>query len=128
LLSVNRKEHKWTNDFSIFFILRYFFFKQNPCSRSPCFNNGTCQVGYTAKDFRCKCLPGFTGELCKGKSEILTKETCSNPSGTARACILRVGDGENKSYGKFHQDSLESNRTELGLLCGLDLGLCFPCI
>jgi len=38
---------------------------ENPCSRSPCFNNGTFQVGYTAKDFRCKCLPGFTGELCK---------------------------------------------------------------
>ena len=42
----------------------YLALKQNPCSSSPCVNDGTCQVGYTAKGFRCKCRPGFTGELC----------------------------------------------------------------
>ena len=42
----------------------YLALKQNPCSSSPCVNDGTCQVGYTAKGFRCKCHPGFTGELC----------------------------------------------------------------
>ena len=42
----------------------YLALKQNPCSSSPCVNHGTCQVGYTAKGFHCKCRPGFTGELC----------------------------------------------------------------
>ena len=75
-------------------------------------------MGYTAKEFRCKCLPGFTGELCEGKSKTLTKEIFSDPPGTARAYIFRdylVGYGENKAYGKFHQESLEPNRIELGL-------------
>ena len=65
-------------------ILNTPFLYQNPCSSSPCFNNGTCQVGYTAKEFRCKCLPGFTGELCKGEGEISTNEIFSDPSSTAR--------------------------------------------
>ncbi|KAL9969838.1 hypothetical protein ACROYT_G022104 [Oculina patagonica] len=38
---------------------------ENPCSRRPCMNNGTCQVGYTAKGFRCKCAQGFTGPFCR---------------------------------------------------------------
>ncbi|KAL9969832.1 hypothetical protein ACROYT_G022098 [Oculina patagonica] len=37
---------------------------ENPCSSSPCINNGICQVGYTAKGFRCKCAPGLTGPHC----------------------------------------------------------------
>ncbi|KAL9969833.1 hypothetical protein ACROYT_G022099 [Oculina patagonica] len=37
---------------------------ENPCSSSPCMNNGVCQVGYTAKGFRCKCRPPFAGEHC----------------------------------------------------------------
>lgn len=63
-------------------------FYQNPCSSRPCFNNGTCQVGYTSKEFRCKCLPGFTGELCEGEGEMSTNEIFSDPSGTARAYVL----------------------------------------
>jgi len=39
---------------------------ENPCSSSsPCLNNGICQVGYTAKGFRCKCPPPFIGEYCE---------------------------------------------------------------
>ena len=50
----------------------YFLSEQNPCSRLPCMNNGTCQVGYTDKGYRCKCPWTFTGEHCdEGKWKIL---------------------------------------------------------
>ncbi|XP_058972989.2 microfibril-associated glycoprotein 4-like [Pocillopora verrucosa] len=38
---------------------------ENPCSSSPCLNNGTCQAGFTNKGFRCVCRDGFTGENCQ---------------------------------------------------------------
>ena len=38
---------------------------QNPCSSSPCLNNGTCQAGFTSKGYRCKCLPGFPETNCR---------------------------------------------------------------
>ncbi|XP_078364684.1 microfibril-associated glycoprotein 4-like isoform X1 [Oculina patagonica] len=37
---------------------------ENPCSSSPCLNNGTCQAGFTSKGFRCICHAGFTGTDC----------------------------------------------------------------
>ncbi|KAL9974186.1 hypothetical protein ACROYT_G011197 [Oculina patagonica] len=37
---------------------------ENPCSSSPCLNNGTCQAGFTSKGFRCICRAGFTGTDC----------------------------------------------------------------
>jgi len=40
---------------------------KNPCSSSPCLNNGTCQVGFTSKGFRCICHPGFNAtDCCQG--------------------------------------------------------------
>ena len=43
--------------------------KQNLCRKRPCWNNGTCQAGFTDKDFRCICPVGVRGERCrKGKS------------------------------------------------------------
>ncbi|XP_066019270.1 uncharacterized protein [Pocillopora verrucosa] len=38
---------------------------ENPCSSSPCLNNGTCQAGFTSKGFRCVCRHGFSGENCQ---------------------------------------------------------------
>ncbi|RMX49209.1 hypothetical protein pdam_00005835 [Pocillopora damicornis] len=38
----------------------------NPCSSSPCLNNGTCQIGFTSKGFRCVYVHGFVGENCSG--------------------------------------------------------------
>ncbi|CAH3042455.1 unnamed protein product [Pocillopora meandrina] len=38
---------------------------ENPCSSSPCLNNGTCQAGFTNKGFRCVCQEKFTGETCQ---------------------------------------------------------------
>jgi len=40
---------------------------KNPCSSSPCLNNGTCQAGFTSKGFRCICHPGFNAtDCCQG--------------------------------------------------------------
>ena len=41
------------------------FCQQNPCSSSPCLNNGICQAGFTYKGFRCVCRERFTGETCQ---------------------------------------------------------------
>ncbi|XP_058972979.2 microfibril-associated glycoprotein 4-like isoform X1 [Pocillopora verrucosa] len=38
---------------------------ENPCSSSPCLNNGTCQAGFTSKGFCCVCQDGFIGENCQ---------------------------------------------------------------
>ena len=33
----------------------------DPCSSNPCYNNGTCALGF-AKSFYCICLPDYTGK------------------------------------------------------------------
>ncbi|KAL9974205.1 hypothetical protein ACROYT_G011218 [Oculina patagonica] len=55
------------NQFTIFLVDKPSFTYQtikNPCSSSPCLNNGTCQAGFTSKGFRCICRAGFTGTDC----------------------------------------------------------------
>ncbi|KAL9970880.1 hypothetical protein ACROYT_G023333 [Oculina patagonica] len=38
---------------------------KNACGKkSPCYNNATCQSGFTEKGYRCLCTPGFAGEYC----------------------------------------------------------------
>ena len=49
-----------------FLQFRFSIFQQNLCSSSPCLNNGTCQVGFTSKGFRCVCEPGYAGANCNG--------------------------------------------------------------
>jgi hypothetical protein len=33
----------------------------DPCSSNPCYNNGTCTLGF-AKSFSCHCLPEYYGK------------------------------------------------------------------
>lgn len=54
--------HYWT--WTIVVTLTRLSFPQNPCSSSPCLNNGTCQAGFTRKGFRCRCHKGFIGSFC----------------------------------------------------------------
>ncbi|XP_078374815.1 uncharacterized protein LOC144658282 [Oculina patagonica] len=39
---------------------------KNACGKNPsCYNNTTCQSGFTEKGYRCLCTPGFAGEYCE---------------------------------------------------------------
>ncbi|KAL9970877.1 hypothetical protein ACROYT_G023330 [Oculina patagonica] len=41
----------------------------NACGKNPpCYNNATCQSGFTDKGYRCLCTSGFAGEHCKKQS------------------------------------------------------------
>ena len=42
-----------------------FFFKDNnPCSSSPCLNNGLCSLDDLSCSYQCSCQQGFTGTTC----------------------------------------------------------------
>ncbi|KAL9974208.1 hypothetical protein ACROYT_G011221 [Oculina patagonica] len=71
---------------------------ENPCSSSPCLNNGTCQAGFTSKGFRCICRAGFTGTDCSqdidecsnGSHECDTNAHCFNTVG-GHNCTCKEG-------------------------------------
>ncbi|XP_022809809.1 uncharacterized protein LOC111346804 isoform X1 [Stylophora pistillata] len=68
---------------------------ENPCSSSPCFNNGTCQAGYTDKGFRCKCPSGFTGVYCKKACSFDFENGIGGWEMTGRAFIYQPTFGDN---------------------------------
>ncbi|XP_022808970.1 fibrillin-1-like [Stylophora pistillata] len=68
---------------------------ENPCSSSPCFNNGTCQAGYTDKGFRCKCPLGFTGVYCKKACSFDFEDGIGGWKMTGRAFIYQPTFGDN---------------------------------
>ena len=47
------------------YLLKQNAFQQNICHSKPCpGENFICQVGFTAKRYRCVCRDGFKGENC----------------------------------------------------------------
>ncbi|XP_066021883.1 neurexin-4-like [Pocillopora verrucosa] len=79
----------------------YYLAIENPCSSSPCLNNGTCQVGFTSKGFRCVCVHGFVGENC---SVVFRPKSCSDlkrvyPNTKSGPCtIYPDGEGGSQPY------------------------------
>ncbi|PFX28808.1 Hepatocyte growth factor activator [Stylophora pistillata] len=71
---------------------------ENPCSSSPCLNNGTCQAGYTAKGFRCKCPIGFTGARCKTACSFDFEDGIGEWEMTGTAFIYQPTFGDNPAY------------------------------
>ncbi|PFX33303.1 Ficolin-2 [Stylophora pistillata] len=65
-----------------------YFAIENPCSSSPCLNNGTCRAGLTNKGFRCICRERFTGETCQVK----VKRNCAEiyKSGTTTDGVYTI--------------------------------------
>jgi hypothetical protein len=43
------------------------FFNTDPCSGSPCLNNGVCTVNYSSYPnyYTCSCINGYTGTNCQ---------------------------------------------------------------
>ncbi|XP_022786256.1 uncharacterized protein LOC111326510 [Stylophora pistillata] len=78
---------------------------QDACANDPCNRRGTCQVGFTQKDYRCVCSLGFTGQDCLSDIDECSEGThscdinadCSNTDGSYE-CICNPGfhgDGRN---------------------------------
>ena len=56
----------------------FFFIEINGCKPDPC-KFGAC-MGTGPGEFRCHCLPGYTGTLCdEGKTEIIFHKISTLP-------------------------------------------------
>ncbi|XP_022809242.1 contactin-associated protein 1-like, partial [Stylophora pistillata] len=71
----------------------YYLAIENPCSSSPCVNNGTCQVGFTSKGFRCVCVPGYAGANCSVLSRSCSDLKRLDPKAKSGICLIDP-DGE----------------------------------
>ena len=60
-------------DFGLFIVyknsFKIFFKDNNPCSSSPCLNNGVCSVNPSTCSFICECQPGYTGSCCATRKD-----------------------------------------------------------
>ncbi|PFX18704.1 Pikachurin [Stylophora pistillata] len=82
---------------------------ENPCSSSPCFNNGTCRAGYTDKGFRCKCPLGFTGVHCEKACSLDFEDGIGRWKMTGRAFIYQPTFGDNPVARKRESAQLQGN-------------------
>ncbi|XP_022801494.1 uncharacterized protein LOC111339165 [Stylophora pistillata] len=82
---------------------------ENPCSSSPCFNNGTCRAGYTDKGFRCKCPLGFTGIYCEKACSLDFEDGIGRWKMTGRAFIYQPTFGDNPVARKRESAQLQGN-------------------
>ncbi|XP_066021831.1 neurexin-4-like isoform X2 [Pocillopora verrucosa] len=77
----------------------YYLAIENPCISSPCVNNGTCQVGFTSKGFRCVCVPGYAGENCSVLSKSCSDLKKLDPKAKSGICLIDPdGEGELLPY------------------------------
>ncbi|KAJ8950522.1 hypothetical protein NQ318_015266 [Aromia moschata] len=51
--------------------------RQTGCSSNPCLNRGQCYP-LTPKDYKCSCLPGFTGRNCERSQNVCDDQPCQN--------------------------------------------------
>lgn len=58
----------------------------NECAIQPCQNDGVCIQGQTAGSFECRCVSGYTGQLCQEKIAWCSNNE-SNPCKNEAKCI-----------------------------------------
>ncbi|KAL9975397.1 hypothetical protein ACROYT_G012554 [Oculina patagonica] len=71
---------------------------KNPCSSSPCLNNGTCQAGFTSNGFRCVCRPGYKGYNC---SEVYKNCTEIHQSGERKDGVYTIKPDDLNAFDVF---------------------------
>lgn len=57
--------------------IRSYDSRQTGCSSNPCQNQGQCYP-LTPTEYRCSCLPGFTGKSCENSQDICEQRPCQN--------------------------------------------------
>ena len=95
LIAFQREERRSPN---IILILIFPVSVVNPCSSTPCANNGSC-TALGPFNFTCQCAPGYTGATCEDIIDPCEDVTCPDNSvcvnGSICVCIPGLeGTGE----------------------------------
>ena len=70
-------------------LVLFCFFVKNACIKKPCPSNAICQAGFSSEEYRCVCVPGYTGEDCaEGEADICVQYL----SVSSHLTIRKVGD------------------------------------
>jgi len=59
----------------------------NPCSSSPCLNNGQCSLNAISCSYQCTCQQGFTGFNCANSVQTTTTTTTLSTQSPVDVCL-----------------------------------------
>ncbi|XP_048733407.2 uncharacterized protein LOC125649734 [Ostrea edulis] len=80
------------------------------CGEHPCLNNGTCSYNTT---IRCRCITGFTGDLCQFEEQPCVSFPCKNGG----KCITSAGRYQCQCLGDFTGHDCGKNKPLISHEC-----------